>query len=125
MTTLPTPRYDGMRVLLVEDQIIVAMEMEDILRGFGCAVVGPVGTLEAAIRLAREAVLDAAILDVDLDGQKVFPVAEELQARGIPFVLATGYGESSLPENWRGLRRLTKPFRREHIEAIMRSLSDA
>lgn len=113
----------GWRVLLVEDQMIIAMEIEDILRDMGCAIVGPVGTLEAAVGLAREGPLDAAILDVNLDGDKVFSVAEALQARGIPFIFSTGYGEAALPEKWRGPLRLSKPFTRAQLETLMRSIS--
>jgi DNA-binding response OmpR family regulator len=112
----------GLRVLLVEDQMIVAMEVEDILRGLGCVVVGPVGTLKSAVRLAREEALDAAILDVSLDGDKVFPVAEELQRRGISFLFATGYEEQILPAKWHGVPRIAKPFRREKLEKLIRSV---
>ena len=98
---MSTSDLQGLRVLLVEDQMIVAMQIEDMLHAAGCEVVGPVGTLEAAIALAHAEVLDVAVLDVNLDGEKVYPAAEELQARGIPFILATGYGASTLPEKWR------------------------
>jgi CheY-like chemotaxis protein len=123
MTELPVANPMGLRVLLVEDQMIVAMLIEDMLRELGCVVVGPAGTLESAVRLAREEELDAAILDVNLDGQKVFPAAEELLTRRIPFIFATGYGEQILPEKWHGLRRLAKPFNREQLEELIRSIS--
>jgi CheY-like chemotaxis protein len=110
-------------VLLVEDQMIVAMQIEDMLHAAGCEVVGPVGTLQAAIALAHEAALDLAVLDVNLDGEKVYLVAEELQARGIPFIFATGYGESTLPEQWRDQPRLSKPFSREQLEQLLRSVA--
>lgn len=113
----------GARVLLVEDQMIVAMEIEDMLRAAGCEVVGPVGTLQAAITLGHEEALDLAVLDVNLDGDKVYRAAEELQARGIPFILATGYGESTLPEKWRDQPRLSKPFQREQLEQLLRSVA--
>lgn len=116
------PVAKGLRVLLVEDQMIVAMEIEDMLRELGCAVVGPVGTLELAVRLAREEALDAAILDISLDGEKVFPVAEELQARRIPFIFATGYGQHTLPETWRGLPRLGKPFKRDQLKTLIATI---
>lgn len=109
-------------MLLVEDQMIVAMQVEDMLRAAGCEVVGPVGALQAAIALAHEEPLDAAVLDVNLDGEKVYPAVEELQARGIPFIFATGYGESTLPEKWRDQPRLSKPFRREQLEQLLRSV---
>ena len=113
----------GLRVLLVEDQMIVAMEVEDILRGLGCVVVGPVGTLKSAVRLAREEALDVAILDVSLDCDKVFPVAEELQRRGISFLFATGYEEQTLPAKWQGVARIAKPFRREQLQTMVRTFS--
>jgi CheY-like chemotaxis protein len=117
---LSTNDLQGIRVLLVEDQMIVAMQIEDMLHAAGCEVVGPVGTLQAALALAHEEALDLAVLDVDLDGEKVYPAAEELQARGIPFILATGYGESTLPEKWRNQPRLNKPFGREQLELFLR-----
>ena len=119
---MPVNNFTGFRVLLVEDQLVVAMQIEDMLHGLGCVVVGPVGTLESAVPLARKEAFDAAILDVSLDGEKVFPVAEELHMRGIPFAFATGYGEASLPEKWRRLHRLAKPFGREQLEECIRSL---
>lgn len=112
------------RILLVEDQMIIAMELQDTLQDLGCEVVGPVGALERAVDLARAERLDAAILDVNIDGSKVFPVAEELQARRIPFVFATGYGEASLPEKWRDAFRLTKPLQRKRLELFIKKISD-
>lgn len=120
---MSTHDLQGVRVLLVEDQMIVALQIEDMLRAAGCEVVGPVGTLHAAITLAHEEALDMALLDINLDGEKVYPAAEELQARGIPFIFATGYGESTLPEKWRDQPRLSKPFRREQLEQFLRSIA--
>ena len=120
---MPANYLQGIRVLLVEDQMIVAMQIEDMLHAAGCEVVGPVGTLQAAIALAHEEALDLAVLDVNLDGEKVYLAAEELQARGIPFILATGYGESTLPEKWRNQPRLNKPFRREQLEQFLSSVT--
>jgi CheY-like chemotaxis protein len=123
MTELPVGNPAGLRVLLVEDQMIVAMEIEDTLRGLGCVVVGPVGTLESAVRLAREEALDAAVLDVSLDGDYVFPVAEELKRREIPFIFATGCGDHILPDKWHGQVHLGKPFNREQLEKLLRNIS--
>ena len=117
-----TADLTGLRVLLVEDQMIVAMEIESLLQGFGCVVVGPVTALEPALRLAREGALDAAILDVNLDGEKVWPVVYALQARSIPLILSTGYGASALPEDLRSLPRVEKPFTRTDLETLMRSV---
>jgi DNA-binding NarL/FixJ family response regulator len=110
-------------VLLVEDQMIVAMQIDDMLRAAGCEVVGPIGTLQAAIAIAHEEVLDAAVLDINLDGEGVYPAAEELHARGVPFMFATGYGQSALPKKWRDQPRLSKPFGREQLEQFLRSVA--
>jgi chemotaxis family two-component system sensor kinase Cph1 len=119
--TEPAGKASEHRVLLVEDQMIVAIEVEDMLREFGCIVVGPVGTLKRALRLAQKERLDAAILDVSVDGETIFPVAEELQKRHVPFLFATGYAEHTLPEKWQGLPRLGKPFKRDQLKKLMGS----
>jgi len=123
MIARPAASLAGLRVLIVEDEMIIALEIESMLRALGCEVVGPVGTLKSALRLAHTEALDAAVLDVNLHGEKVFPVADELQARGIPFLFATGYGAWTMPEEWRGPCRLDKPFRSEELEKQMRSIS--
>ncbi len=112
----------GLRVLVVEDDMLIAIYIEDALRDLGCVVVGPVGKLDAAMRMADCEVLDAAILDVNIRGGHVFPVADRLRARGIPFALASGYGDWALPEAFRNQPRLTKPFTEQELEAQMLSL---
>jgi CheY-like chemotaxis protein len=87
----------GLRILVVEDEMLIAILIEVILQELGCHVVGPVSRLDAAMRLAHEEPLDAAILDVSIRGGQVYPVAEKLLARNIPFVLASGYGELGSP----------------------------
>lgn len=82
----------GKRVLIVEDEVIVAMQLEDLLTDLGCSVVGPACRLEEALELAESDGLDAAVLDVNLNGRSVCPVAERLIGRGVPVVYATGYG---------------------------------
>lgn len=116
-----TPAADlhGLRVLVVEDEMIVALEIEGILREAGCEIVGPVGTLPEALSAAQTGSLDAAILDVNLDGEWTVPVAAELQRRSIPFILATGYAESALPAQWRELPRLIKPFEGSELAHLM------
>jgi DNA-binding NarL/FixJ family response regulator len=79
-------------VLLVEDEALVAMDIEDVLRAAGARVVGPAMSLDDAMRLAAQADVRLAILDVDLRGQDVFPAADILRARNIPFVFHTGHG---------------------------------
>lgn len=106
-----TDVLSGRRVMVVEDESLVAMLLETILGDMGCAVVGPVSNIGDGLRaVASETALDAALLDVNVAGQEVFPIAEALKARGIPFVFSTGYGESGLPEHWRGRPTVQKPF---------------
>lgn len=112
------------RVLVVEDEILIAMMIEDALTEFGCEIVGPVSTLEAALKLARNETLDAAFLDVTIRGGEVFPVAEILMKRGIPFVFSSGYGDWALPEAFKGQHRLTKPFTCVELHLMIRSLCD-
>lgn len=88
----------GLHILVVEDEFLVALELEQLLGGRGCQVIGPVPSVGGALALIGEQRVDAAVLDVNVDGGRVTPVAEALKAREIPFVLATGYGTSTFPE---------------------------
>jgi CheY-like chemotaxis protein len=101
----------GCRILLVEDNFLLAMEIEGVLSGRGYVVLGPVGTVEQALALLeRENDPDAAVLDVDLQGRWVTPVAAALLARDVPFVLVTGYADLQLaPPELQGRPRLDKP----------------
>lgn len=112
----------GCRVLVVEDETLIAMDIEATLEALGCEVVGPTGKLETALQLAAEEMLDAAILDVTVRGGKSFAVAERLRARGIPFILASGHGDWTLPEHLRDQPRLTKPFTPAELEEGVRRL---
>jgi DNA-binding LytR/AlgR family response regulator len=85
-------------VLIVEDEMLVAMELEALIAEQGCAVVGPAPTVERALALLEQGRPDAAILDVNLDGTTAAPVAAALRAGGVPFVLATGYAQALQPE---------------------------
>jgi CheY-like chemotaxis protein len=98
-----------MRILLVEDEMLVAMMLEDMLEELGHELAGTAGRLDEALRMANELNPDLAILDVNLSGRHTFPVAEVLQRRDIPFAFATGYG-AALPEPWNLRPALQKPF---------------
>jgi two-component SAPR family response regulator len=113
----------GCRVLVVEDEALIAFEIENILEALGCEIVGPVSTLETGLQLVQDAAVDAAILDVTVRGGKIYPVAEQLLARNIPFVLASGYEDWALPDTLRDFPRLTKPFTTAELVEVMRFLS--
>lgn len=100
---------NGLRVLIVEDELIIAMELENLLRGLGCTVLGPAPTIKQALRALADERPDVAVLDVNLRGERVTPVAEFLEEQGIPFVLVTGYGRERLEEALQGKRYLRKP----------------
>lgn len=102
---------NGRRILVIEDEAMVAMGLEMILAEAGCNIVGPVGALCEAERVAREGNFDFALLDVNLRGEYTYEIADILGSRGIPFAFLTGYGPDSLPERFRSRQVLTKPFK--------------
>ncbi len=89
---------------------MVADASADMLRDFGCVVVGPATNMAAALELAAEEALDAAIVDINIRGGKVFPVLRILAGRGVPFLLTSGYADWSMPEDWQDQPRLAKPY---------------
>lgn len=122
-----TQPLTGRRVLVVEDESLVAMLLETILEDMECVPIGPVSNIDEGEAMARDtAGLDAALLDVNVAGRQVFPVAEVLKARGVPFVFSTGYGEGGLPEEWRGAVTVQKPFTEAAIrDALMKAMGVA
>jgi CheY-like chemotaxis protein len=94
-------RQGALRVLVVEDEFLIALTMERMLHRFGVEVVGPIASLAEAVEIACTAELDGAVLDVNVDGEKIYPCAEQLGDRGIPFILTTGYAAANLPERYR------------------------
>jgi PAS domain S-box-containing protein len=108
----------GKRVLLVEDEMLVALMMKDLLTDLGFSVVGPFGGIAEAVEGARDVHLDAAVLDINLRGELVYPVAEFLAARGVPFVFITGYGAESIDRRFAHIPVLQKPIERQSLENI-------
>ena len=106
-------------ILIVEDELMIRMLLEDMLLDLGYEIVAATGQIEEAIPLARAADIDVAILDVNLNGHTVSPIAEILESRGLPFVFATGYGERGLPERFRDRPTLQKPFEQEALGRIL------
>jgi CheY-like chemotaxis protein len=107
------------RALVVEDEIMIRMLLEDMLGDLGYDVAGAAGGLDEAMALARDADIDVAILDVNLNGNPVYPVADILAKRGVPFIFSTGYGEQGLPDAYRGCPMLQKPFQMENLERAL------
>jgi DNA-binding response OmpR family regulator len=95
----------------VEDELLIAMTLERILRPEGCVIVGPFPRVEPGLKAARDEPLDAAVLDVNLAGKRVDPIAKELAERKIPFVFTTGYDRDMLPAEHADRPTLAKPFR--------------
>jgi two-component SAPR family response regulator len=114
----------GRRVMIVEDEMLVAMELEDLLIEQGCAVIGPAPTAERALALLDEDLPDAAILDVNLNGQTAQPVAAALSAQGVPFMLATGYGHTLQPE-LKDVPRVDKPVDHDKLVRVLTGLLNA
>ena len=107
-----------LRILVVEDEVLIALEIEERLQRLGCEIVGPVGRLERALELARSTALDGALLDVNVKGGLVYPVAEELLARQVPVIFSTGYAPDTLPPVFRSLPCLRKPFGTGQLETV-------
>ena len=112
----------GPRVLVVEDEAMVAMMLEDMLLDLGCEIVGPAASLSGGLALVRAGGFDAAVLDVNLAGEKAFPIADALAERGIPFVYATGYGRAGLRGEDEQRLVLQKPYT---VQELARNLHAA
>jgi CheY-like chemotaxis protein len=115
----------GKRVLIVEDEAMIRMLLADMLDDLGYAVAAEAARLDEAIALAKDAEFDLAILDLNLNGQPASPVAEALIARGLPFAIATGYGERSVPQAFRDRPMLQKPFQSDALGRVLAGLAAA
>ncbi len=112
-------------ILVVEDEYLIRMLLEDMLDELGFSVAAAVGSIAEAQQHAQAGAFKAAILDVNVDGEEIFPVADVLAERGLPFVFVTGYGENSLPERFRGRPALQKPFQAERLKQTLEILLTA
>jgi len=100
----------GKRVMVCEDELLVSMLIEDVLADYDCQLVGPFSTVTEALSAVETAEIDIAVLDVNLRGERIYPVAERLAGRLIPFFLLSGYGDGALPANRRDWAVCSKPF---------------
>jgi len=113
----------SLQILVVEDESMVAMMIEDMLEDLGHKVIATSCRMPDASKLVADASADLAILDVNLNGEETYPLADSLAARAIPFIFATGYGSSGIKAEWSGVPVLQKPFQsRELAEAINRAV---
>src|SRR5674476_863310 len=107
--------FSGRRVFVVEDEMLVAWLLEDMLAEIGCAVVGPAGSVNQALAMIGAEAIDVAVLDVNLNGQLSYPIADALTARGVPFVFVTGYDKDRMLDGYRSFPVLQKPFHRADL----------
>uniref|UniRef100_B0T6I7 Response regulator receiver protein n=1 Tax=Caulobacter sp. (strain K31) TaxID=366602 RepID=B0T6I7_CAUSK len=112
----------GWRILLVEDEALVAYLLEDMLADVGCTVVGLAARVDQALELIRTIPIDAAVLDVCLDNEFSYPIADALLARGIPFMFSTGYARDRLRDGYKGFPMLQKPYHPRELEKILTTL---
>lgn len=112
----------GKRVLIVEDEMLVALLIEDFLADLGCSCVGPFRSVANALEAARTEDLDLAVLDVNLGGERVYPVAEVLASRRIPFLFLSGYGEEAIPPGHADWKVCAKPFKSEVLMRMLAAL---
>lgn len=111
----------GVRVLLVEDETLVAMLLEDMIGDLGGTVVGAASRVGRALEIVNDPAMsiDVGLLDVNLGGEDAFPIAAALAQRGVPFAFSTGYGNAGLPELWRSRPTLQKPFTQEQVQSVL------
>lgn len=107
------------RVLVVEDESLVAMVLEDCLEALGYEVAASVANVDAALAVVKAGGLDLAVLDVNLAGSASYPVAEALDAQGVPYIFITGYGQAAIAEKFRHRYGLQKPFRMRDLQGAL------
>ncbi|HWA20354.1 MAG TPA: response regulator [Devosia sp.] len=113
----------GIRVLVVEDEFLLALSLEEELRRAGAEIVGPYNSLAAALEGAKQQAFDVATLDVNLAGEMVYPLADMLMHEGRPFLFVSGYVGANMPERFRSFTRLPKPYDPDGLIAQLRELA--
>ena len=110
-------KHTGLRVLVIEDSPVIAMATAHMLRALGHIPLGPAGNMTTATALVGSEKMDAAIVDLNIRGTKAFSLLSVLNNRGIPFLIASGYADWNMPEEWLGRVRLQKPFSEAQLQA--------
>ena len=117
-------KLSNCKVLVVEDEMMIAMLIEDMLDEFGCKTVGPATNVPRALELIGKEQVEVAVLDLNLDGNDTYAIADALRHKRVPFIFATGYGSTGLREDYRGRPVLQKPFQARELEtALAQALS--
>ena len=113
----------SVNILVVEDSGLIASRIVQILQAAGYGVAGSIATLSTALTVVgRPGPLDAVMLDIDLRGEPVYPLAEKLQERGVPFLFLTGFEPLAIPDRWRDAPRIEKPFEAEELRRAVQTL---
>ncbi|HWL95571.1 MAG TPA: response regulator [Phycisphaerae bacterium] len=112
----------GRRILVVEDEMLVLMNVEYLLADLGCESVAAAATVDQALQLIEAQVFDAAVVDVNLNGHESYPVADALAARGVPFAFSTGYSDAGMKDEYRDRPILRKPYQQGGLAQILASL---
>lgn len=110
------------RVLIVEDQYLIAADLSRAVKTLGAQIIGPVASIEAARAEMAENQVDIVFLDINLNDEMAFPLADELERGGIPFIFATGHDWAIIPERFKSKPRLEKPFTVQSLQAVVRQL---
>jgi CheY-like chemotaxis protein len=119
------PNLGGARVLVVEDEFAVLLLVEDMLAELGCELVGTASRMAEATSMAGGLEFDVAVLDVNINGEPIDPVAEIIAGRGLPMIFSTGYGRSGIDARWRERPVLQKPYRLEDFAAALKQTLEA
>jgi CheY-like chemotaxis protein len=112
----------GRKILVVEDSPVVGPFTADLLAELGCKVIGPAPNMAAARELIEAAEFDAALMDIHIRGERVFPLCDMLEIKGVPFVFTSGYADWQMPDKWRDRPRLQKPYKLHQIEEALKAI---
>ena len=107
------------KVLVVEDEMMIAMLIEDMLDEFGCKLVGPATNVPRALELIGKETVDVAVLDLNLDGKDTYAIADALRQNNVPFIFATGYGSTGMRPEYGDRPVLQKPFQAKDLETAL------